>query len=146
MGEGPRENAEQLTPGLIIKGRFYVHTNGKSTHLSWIGSDPLDVLRNVDDAPEDIVARGEPAAEEDDLRAVRHPDEGDEGHQHGHGAKGEGLRLGLHVVARVVDEGGQAHYRLAAAHAHEEGDYVRGEAAVGVAVRLEVHDHQQLRE
>lgn len=74
----------------------------------------------------------------------RDKDEGDEWHKHGEGAEGEQLHAVL--VARKFDQGLQTELRLAAGQADEEGDDVGRETAVRVAMVLEVHHHQQLRE
>ena len=67
-------------------------------------------------------------------------------HAHGHGPEGEQLHLGDGVPAGVVDEGGQAQHLLPPGEAHQSRHDVGCERAVRVAVLLEVHHHQQLRE
>lgn len=114
--------------------------------LRRIRPDPLDVLRYIHDTPEDVVPRRQPAGEEGHLRAVGHADQRYQGQQHRHRSEGEPLGVRLLVVPRIVDQRGQAHHGLAAADPDHEGDYVRGQTAVRVAVLFEVDHHQELRE
>lgn len=66
-------------------------------------------------------------------------------HQHGHGAEGEKLLLGLLVIAGEVNGSWQAKDRLAARQPHEERDEIRRQAAVSVAVMFEMNNHEKLK-
>lgn len=73
-------------------------------------------------------------------------DERNQADQHSHGAEGKQLRVGLLIIARIVYESRQPQDGLSARQPNEERNYVGRQAAIGVAVLLEVHHHQQLRE
>lgn len=88
--------------------------------------------------------RRQAAGLEGPLRPPRHADQRQQTQDHGHGAERKQLPVLVRIVAGIVDGGGQTEQRLAAGQAHEQRHDVGGQAAVRVAVRLKVHDHEQL--
>ena len=103
-----------------------------------------NVLRDVDNASENVPARRQFARFEQVAREHREDDDRDERQDHGERAKWE--QLFFAVPSWVVDEGLQIHERLSSRNAHQEANDVRGDAAISIAVVLEVNDDQQLRE
>lgn len=132
-------------------------------------SNAVQLLRNVDNAAEVVVIGRQPSRFKDpseiffkiiknyfsikkiNLKEINdslgppgHPDQRDQAHDHGHRPEREHLRCSFLDVSRIVDQGRQPEHGLPAGQPHHEGDYVRRQAAVGVAVLLEVDHHQEL--
>ena len=103
------------------------------------------LVRDVDDAHEDVVAAGDDAGLEDVLERKRHGDNGQQRHEHAEALEGEQLQLLVLVVPGVLDQRVQVHGWLTASQAEEQTHDVPGQRSVRVGV-LRVDDADKLRE
>lgn len=80
------------------------------------------------------------------LGPPRDKDQRNQAEKHGHGAEGKQLRIRLNIVTWIMDEGRQTQDSLASRQPDEQCHNVGRKAAIGIAMLLEVHHHEQLWE